>query len=189
MNTLDDVRTAIVDTLKIDAALKGLDVDVRTHRGRFTMEDLKIIAARPMSCLVSFLAVKRAELQSGEVRCRCLFGAFVVTIDKPKVSRDSSALVITTRLLMLIPGNLWGLEISAPENIDAVNLYSGNLNEKGVALWAVTWEQPVAFDVTALNDDETLGDFLKFHADWDFVPVDGTYAASDDVTLPGPADT
>jgi hypothetical protein len=186
---LDDVRTAIVDTLKNDAVLTALSVDVRAHRGRFTMEDLKIIAARPMSCLVSFLSVRRAELQAGEVQCQCLFGAFVVTTDKPNVSRDSAALVISTRLLMLIPGNLFGLDISAPENIEAVNLYSGSLNEKGVALWAVTWEQPVAFDVTDLNDDSILDDFLRFHADWDLGPEpDGQIEARDEVDLEGPAE-
>jgi hypothetical protein len=186
--TLDDVRTAIVNTFKDDAALKAMSVDVRAHRGRFTIEDLKIIAARPMSCLISFLSIRHAELQAGEVRCRCLFGAFVVTTDKPNVSRDSAALVISTRLLMLIPGNLFGLDISAPENIEAVNLYSGSLNDKGVALWAITWEQPVAFDVTDLNDDNVLHDFLTFHADYDLATMDEQIDASDDVTLPGPAD-
>lgn len=181
--TLDDVRTAIIDTLKNDAALKSLSVDVRPHRGDFTYENLKGIAARPMTCLVSFLGVKEADLQAGEVRCRCQFGAFVVTTDRPKVPRDSAALVIVTRLLMAVPGNLWGLDISAPENVAADNLYPAG-DDQALALWAVTWEQPVAFDVTDLNDDSILDDFLRFHADWDLGPEpDGQYEASDDVTL------
>lgn len=185
--TLDDVRTGIIDTLKNDAALKALSVDIRSHRGEFTYDNLQGIAARPMTCLVSFLGVKEADLQAGEVRCRCQFGAFVLTTDRPKVSRDSSALVIVTRLLMAVPGNLWGLDISAPENVEAINLYPAG-DDQGLALWKIIWEQPVAFDVTDLNDDAILNDFLTWHSDWDLATADEQIDASDDVTLPGPAD-
>ena len=181
--TLDDVRNGIINTLNSDAILKGLSVDVRSHRGELLYEELAKIAVRPMTCLVSFLGVKEADLQAGEVRCRCLFGAFVVATDKPKVPRDSAALVIVTRLLMAVPGNLWGLNISAPEKVAANNLYPAG-EEQALALWAVTWEQPVAFDVTDLTDDTVLDDFLRFHADWDLGPTpDGRYEASDDVAL------
>ncbi len=184
--TLDDVRTGLIDTLKNDAALKALSVDVRSHRGEFTYENLQGIAARPMTCLVSFLGVKEADLQAGEVRCRCQFGAFVLTTDRPKMSRDSAALVIVTRLLMVVPGNLWGLDISAPENVAASNLYPAG-DAQNLALWAITWEQPVAFDVTDINDSEALDNFLKWYADWDLGPVpDGQIEARDEVELEGP---
>jgi len=184
--TLNDVRTAMVNTLKADAALDTLKVDVRTHRGRFTLDDLKTVAARPMSILVACLAIKNMDLQSGQVDCRCVWGAFVVAVDKPQISRDAAALIIVTRLALVIPGNLWGLDISAPEHIEAMNLYSGKTDEKGMVIWAVTWEQTVSL---LLTDPEGLNDFLKFHADWDLAPADEQYEASDDVSLPGPAET
>jgi hypothetical protein len=182
--TLDDVRTSIIDTLKAAEGLKTLNVDVRTHRGRFTLDDLKIVAARPMSVLVSCLAVKEAELQAGQVDCRCVWGAFIATADRSKMNRDSAALAILTILLMKIPGNLWGLDISAPERIEAANLYSGKTDEKGVVIWAVTWEQKITLELTDLS---TIDDFLKFHGDWDLADPDGKYEATDDVSLPGPS--
>lgn len=186
--TLNDVRIAIVNTLKADTALAALKVNTRTHRGRFTLEDLKTVAARPMSILVSCLAIKKADLQAGQVDCRCVWGAFVVTVDKPQMSRDEAALIIVTRLMMKIPGNRWGLDISAPEEIEAMNLYSGKTDEKGMVIWAITWEQDIALPITTDADEDSLDDFLKFHADWDLADPDGQYEATDDVTLPGPAD-
>ncbi|MEN6375328.1 MAG: hypothetical protein ABFD75_11200 [Smithella sp.] len=183
--TFNDVRTAIVSTLKADTALAALKVDVRTHRGRFTLDDLKTVAARPMSILVSCLAVKKVDFQAGQIDCSCVWGAFVIAVDKPQMSRDEAALAIVTRLLMKIPGNLWGLDISAPEEIEAMNLYSGKTDEKGMVIWAITWEQEVTLQLTDLD---TLDDFLKFHADWDLADPDGQYEATDDVSLPGPAD-
>jgi len=184
--TLNDVRGAIVNTLKADAVLKALKADVRTHRGRFTVEDLKTVAALPMSVLVSCLAVKGAEAGDGMVSCRCLWGAFPVTTDRPQAGRDASALVILTRLLEIIPTGLWGLDISAPRHVEATNLYSGQLDARGVAIWAVTWEQSVDLVLTADNADG-MGKFLTFLADWDLAPRDGKIVAQDDVRLPGPA--
>lgn len=181
--TLNDVREAIKDTMAADAVLKTLNVDVRTHRGRFTLDDLKTVAARPMSVLIACLAVKEAQLQAGQVDCLCVWGAFIVAVDKPKLSRDSAALGILTRVLLIVPGNLWGLDISAPDRIEAMNLYSGKTDERGMVIWAITWEQVVTLQLT---DDDSIDDFLRFHADWDIAPPDGTNDATDNVSLPGP---
>lgn len=182
--TLNEVREAIKSTLADDAALAALKVDVRTHRGRFTFDDLQTVAARPLSVLVSCLAVKRAELQAGQVDCRCVWGAFVTAADKPQLGRDAAALAILTRLLLTIPGNSWGLELTAPEQIEAVNLYAGRTDEKGLAIWAITWEQVVELSLT---DADSIDDFLHFHADWDLADPDEQYEATDDVILPGPS--
>jgi hypothetical protein len=182
--TLNDVRTAIVDTMKADKALTALQTDCRTHRGRFTVEDLKTVAARPLSVLVSFLAVKSAELQDEYVTCRCVWGAFIVAVDRPQLPRDAAALVVLSRLLTLIPGNGWGLDMTAPEAIESANLYSGKLDEKGVAIIAVTWEQDADLEIPV--DEDAIGDFLKFFADYDLAPIDGKAEARDEVTLPGP---
>ena len=186
MSTINDVRTAIVDTIKADAVLQTLNVDVRTHRGRFTLDDLKTVATRPMSCLVSCLAIKETDLQGGVNFCRCVWGAFIMTVDKPQVSRDEAALIILTRLMMVIPGNLWGLDITAPEELTANNLYSGSAADKGIVIWAVTWDQKVDLPLTDEAMLAALDDFLRWHADWDLAPKDGQIEASDDVTLPGP---
>ncbi len=181
---LNDVRTAIVDTLKADPALAALKADCGTHRGRFSVEDLKAVAAKPLTVLVAFLAVKSAELNDGFVRCRCVWGAFVIAVDKPQLPRDAASLVTLTRLLQLIPGNNWGLELTAAEAIEAMNLYGAKMDEKGVVITAATWEQDVDIDLPVDADD--LGDFLKFVADYDLSPVDGTAEARDEVDLPGP---
>lgn len=181
--TLNDVRAAIVAKLKADAALAALKVDCQTHRGRLTVDDLKTTAAKPLSILVAWLAVKDADLKSGEVACNCVWSAFIVAVDRPQLPRDAAALAVLTRLLMAIPGNVWGLEISAPTNVEAINLYNGKMDEKGVVITAVTWEQAVTLTLTGLED---LDDFLKFVADYDFAPADGTPEARDEVSLPGP---
>jgi hypothetical protein len=185
--TLNDVRSAVVDTMKADKALQILNVDIRSHRGRFTLDDLKTVSARSLSVWIACLAVKNADFQAGQIDCRCVWGAFVCTADKADKKRDAAALVVMTRLMQIIPGNLWGLDISAPERIEATNLYSGKTDEKGITVWAATWEQVVTLLSTDMESDDTLGEFKKFHADWDLAPPDGQYDASDDVSLPGSA--
>jgi hypothetical protein len=181
--TLNDVRAAIVEKLKADAALAALKVDCQTHRGRITVDDLKATSLKPLSVLISFLAVKSVEILAGEVNCNCVWGAFIIAVDKPQLSRDAAALMVLTRLLTLVPGNVWGLGISAPENVEAMNLYNGKMDEKGVVITALTWEQVVSL---TLNDAGELDDFLKFVADYDLSPADGTPEAQDNITLPGP---
>ena len=59
-------------------------------------------------------------------------------------------------LLLLLPRARWGFfsapGIGAAEQVRAANLYSGEVDKAGVALWAVTWRQALRLEAA---DDGT----------------------------------
>lgn len=65
---------------------------------------------------------------------------------------------------------------------DVENLYSGTIDNRGVALYSAVFTLPVYFP--EVLDETTLDIFATFHADWDHAPPDGQTDASDTVILP-----
>lgn len=64
------------------------------------------------------------------------------------------------------------------------NLFTGELDRQGAAVYAATFSLPITFAPTL--DPATLDDFLTFHADYDLAPTDTAIDATDTVTLEGP---
>lgn len=67
--------------------------------------------------------------------------AFVLTSG---VGRDGDAAAICQRILTIVSGSRWDEPDLGPANAArADNLYSEGARGQGIALWAVSWEQPV----------------------------------------------
>lgn len=180
MNLLD-MRTAIIDDFKTNLA------DIRDnclpYGGKFGKDDVKRYAMKSPAVLVSCLGLVEAKADGcGSVDAVFAWGSFIITTDKQGLLRDVGALAILTAITGRIPDNKWGLaDVGYPEQVRGENLYSGEIDKVGVALWGVTWRQSMTLGGL---DETTLDIFAQFHADWDIAPKDGVIAASDDVTLP-----
>lgn len=175
--SLLDLRTAI--TAKLDAALPN--IDVKSHGGRFTLQDLQRIATQAPAVRVGCLGVIKAELSGSSVTVTATWGAFALAKDKHQLPRDAGALIMAAQILSIIPENNWGIDDAGlPDKIRGDNVYSGKLDAKGVALWAVTWTQSTEIETL---DFESLHDFATFAADYDLDPADGETDASDSVPL------
>nr|WP_205702106.1 hypothetical protein [Candidatus Hamiltonella defensa] len=83
-------------------------------------------------------------LETGENEAVLRLAAFVVTGDRRQLPKDEAALAIVESLLVLIPGQRWGVTGTMDaKGVKADNLFSGQVERQGVAMWAVTWEQSV----------------------------------------------
>ncbi|KEQ12965.1 hypothetical protein GZ77_21295 [Endozoicomonas montiporae] len=70
--------------------------------------------------------------------------AYVICSDTSDAPRHKSALAITEAIVELLPFNRFGennLKPVSPASISAENLYSGEIDRKGIALWGISWEQ------------------------------------------------
>jgi len=172
-------RTAIVAAVK--TALPAV-IDCESHGGRFTPEDLKRIAQRTPAIRVGCLGIRSMESDgAGSFDVIVVWGIFVITADKPQLPRDAGALTLVAAIVQLVPDNIWNDTASGyPENSRADNLYSGQLESVGVALWAITWQQKITLGGT---DAGALDDFITFNATYDLAPPDGQTDAQDSVTL------
>ncbi|MBU1611242.1 MAG: DUF1834 family protein [Proteobacteria bacterium] len=181
--SLAAIREAVRSTIATGIPmLKTCD----THGGRFDAEELARMATRTPAVLVATLGFSDLTEGQGEYRAEVRFVAFAVASDKPGLPRDKAVMAMADALSKLIPGNRWGLEESesAPQDVRADNLYSGQLNKSGVTLWAVTWRQRMMLGQAM--DDDTLATLNIFETcDLQYaMGSDGTPVAEDMVQLP-----
>jgi hypothetical protein len=176
------LRTAV--QTRLTAGVAGA-VKVYVHGGRFTAEELKRYATQAPCLVVAVLDVLRDELQGSQTHVAVQLGCFIVARDKPQQLRDAVALTLVEAVLAVVrPEETWDdPDASAPEKIRAANLFDGKLDAHGVALWAVTWEQPYDLNVF---DPSALAAFTKYDVKYDLKgSLDATVEAEDTVTLTG----
>lgn len=113
--------------------------------GRFDLDELKTVTARAPAVLVARLGASMPRPLAGpHWHYHLRMAAFVVTKDTLDLRRDLAAGAICQALLRRIPGATWGLAACGDARDVADQSLSGAaLKAKGIALWAVTWTQPV----------------------------------------------
>lgn len=111
------------------------------HPGKFDLDEIKRFTARLPAVRVTALNLVRRP-QDWVAR----MAAFVVTQDAVGVERSRSAMAIIQAVLSATHGSTWGLEcLGGAERVAADNLYSGDVSKASIALWAVSWDQPLRF--------------------------------------------
>lgn len=176
-------RAAIVDGLK--AALPA-GVAVEAHRGRFdSAAEIKRFATKAPAVLVACVRSRLDDSSEAMPRQQASWAVFVITRDQPQLARDAGALALVEAIELSVSGNTWALDdTSAPTGIDSRNLYSGAIDNLGVALWATTFDQTIANPVIDAATLAALGVFATFHQDIDMVPADGQIDITETDTLP-----
>jgi len=160
--SLLSLRQAVVAALAPALTLPGKAVAVAAHPGRFDAGELRRCATKAPIVLVSALGASDIQ-DGGEVQGLCQMAAFVLCRDLPRLPRDVAALSLVERLLRAVPGNDWSGQASqAPRDLRAENLFSGELDQAGVALWAVSWRQ-LAVLAPGDADAGSLDWFLECH--------------------------
>lgn len=137
-----DLSSAVVTDLKGKfPALKAC----ATHPGRFDLTEIKRVAIKAPAILVACLGVpKLDEAGTEEKDVELVMAAFVLTKDQKGLPRDVGALNIVEALLTHIPMRKWGMTGLGPASkIAAENLYSGEIDRTGVALWAVSFRHKI----------------------------------------------
>lgn len=112
--------------------------------GVMTLETLNQFATKLPSIHVAWIGFRRVEfVPTGEGDYPSQWVAYIVT------AKDTNSELLIVRTVEALAEGLPGLPLHAragripTETLSAENLWSGNLNAKGVILWAVSWTLPV----------------------------------------------
>lgn len=154
------------------------------HGGRFDVGELQRYAARAPAVLVACTGVGDVHEQAAAAVAMLRWVAVVIARDVPAVAaqtdpvvvhvpavhRDAQMLVLSESLLGIISGNRWGMSSThRPQRIRGDNLYSGQLDKKGIAVWALSWDQAIDHEPI---DVSTLDAFETFCYEVDMAPPD-----------------
>lgn len=183
MSAIEDARNAMVAA--IAAALPSLKT-VETHRGRFdNPQEIKRFAVKSPAVLVGCLGFKSLLREGGLNQLACKFAFYVIARDVPNTPREVYCQTIAEGLAALIKDADWGLSNAlAPGAVDARNIYSAQVDQLGVGLWGLSFEQAFAVDAMSDADYQALNAFITFHEDTDMAPADGQIDISETDTLP-----
>ncbi len=133
-----------------------VDLDVKSvgpAPGVMTLEALNQFVTRLPSIHLAWVGFRRTEFTpTGEGDYPSQWVAYVVT------GKDASSELLIIRIIEKLAEEVPGLALHAQtgriptESLSAENLWTGNLNSKGVILWAVSWIVPVRLGTDKTED-------------------------------------
>lgn len=152
---LNDALRAISARLK--ATFPGIR-ECAPHPGRFDEAELKRVATRAPALFVSCLGCLTVTNPGTEQADASLaLAVYIVTQSVPGLPRDAGARNLAEALVTLVPLERWGLSgCGEAQAVRATNLYSGDVDKLGVALWAVSWQQTLRLGDSVFAADGTL---------------------------------
>ncbi|WP_311567238.1 hypothetical protein [Photobacterium arenosum] len=164
------VTQAVIDAL---TSFKGADIDIgkvatiSRHQGRFASPAaVKSEVTGQGAIRVTALRVDNVRKEAGSIIGTVSLVAFVMTNDHYGWHRDIRAEVIASQLALTIarkdwPGVMGRVAYKQADRITSQNLCTDALDEVGVAIWSVSWQQEcrlnVPVDINSLDDFLTLG--------------------------------
>lgn len=153
---MSDRINTLLETVASD--LKGRVQGVREcapHEGRFSLKELKRIAAQAPALYVACLGVPETEDPGTEqTEAQVDLALYVVTRTRPGTERGALARELVEWLLVYLPRARWGLTGVGPaEKLKAENLYSGEIDDNGLALWVITWRQGLVLGESVWDED------------------------------------
>ena len=120
-----------------------------TRAGAMVAGDVDKLGAASPAVVVSWLEARPAVERTGPQPSFDLgLAAYVITKDRMGVDRETAAAAIAARIMALVPTRTWGRrEAGEATGVRLQSLVSAALREKGIALWAVTWTQPLVLEI------------------------------------------
>ena len=131
---------AITSDLKKAEALRGVR-DIKVSPGRFNADEITRHSFRAPALRVAFLGAPRARATACDTRrYEAAFAIFVVTDGK---ARAMIGVDLTQAVAEAIEARRFGdgSGVGLPENLRLDALYSGDIDDKGIALHSVSWTQ------------------------------------------------
>ena len=140
---------------------------IERHIGQFsTPAEVKTWLSDRDGCIrLAALRVRNIRAQAGGTVGDITWAAYIMATDAWGYPRDTRCEVLVGKLVRRIVqrGAANGMKAERPAtSVSADNIYSGGLNELGLTMWAVTWEQEFRLDDEI--DLATLPDFLPLGA-------------------------
>ncbi|MEV9346617.1 hypothetical protein AB0175_15360 [Klebsiella pneumoniae] len=140
---------------------------IERHIGQFsTPAEVKTYLSDRDGCIrLAALRVRNIRYQAGGTTGDVTWVAYIMATDAWGYSRDTRCEVLVGKLVRRIvqrgaPNGMKAERLAT--SVSADNIYSGGLNELGLTMWAVTWEQEFRLDNEV--DLASLPDFLRLGA-------------------------
>lgn len=159
----------IVDWLK--PVLEGENLDqvkvIERHIGQFnTPAEVKTYLSDRNGCIrVAALRIRNIRSRAGGTIGDVTWAAYVMATDAWGYPRDTRCEVLVGKLARRIASREAASGMGAERAASAIsadNIYTSGLNDLGLTMWAVTWEQEFRLDEEI--DISTLPDFLRLGA-------------------------
>ncbi|WP_142490874.1 hypothetical protein [Klebsiella pneumoniae] len=140
---------------------------IERHIGLFsTPAEVKTYLTDRDGCIrLAALRVRNVHSQAGGTVGDVTWAAYIMATDAWGYTRDTRCEVLVGKLVRRIVqrGAANGMKAERlATSVSADNIYSGGLNDLGLTMWAVTWEQEFRLDDEI--DLATLPDFLRLGA-------------------------
>ncbi|HHT4028170.1 TPA: hypothetical protein ACTYYZ_002760 [Enterobacter hormaechei] len=159
----------IVDWLK--PVLEGENLDqvkvIERHIGQFnTPAEVKTYLSDRNGCIrVAALRIRNIRSRAGGTIGDVTWAAYVMATDAWGYPRDTRCEILVGKLARRIASREAASGMGAERAASAIsadNIYTSGLNDLGLTMWAVTWEQEFRLDEEI--DISTLPDFLRLGA-------------------------
>ena len=130
-------------------------VTCKARAGALAASDLKDLGMRSPAVVVSWLEARPGKERAGPAPSFDLgMAAYVIAKDSLGLDREAVAAAIATRLLALVPGRTWGRrEAGEACGVRLQSLASQGTRREGIALWAVTWTQPITLALEEIEGE------------------------------------
>ncbi|AUR82820.1 tail-completion protein [Vibrio phage 1.028.O._10N.286.45.B6] len=156
---------------------------VERHIGRFDKADdiKRWMSNRDGGVRVAALRVPQYETVGNRLIGNVNLVAYVFTTDQFGYEKDLRAEVVAGKLVReLMDRSALPTSYGRVENVRSDNLYSGEIDKLGIAIWSVTWSQQWYLDEEI--DLSTLDDFITFGLKGEI--ADGAPTIDGEVKLP-----
>lgn len=156
---------------------------VERHIGRFDKADdiKRWMSKRDGGVRIAALRVPQYETVGNRLIGNVNLVAYVFTTDQFGYEKDLRAEVVAGKLVReLMDRSALPTSYGRVENVRSDNLYSGEIDKLGIAIWSVTWSQQWYLDEEI--DLSTLDDFITFSLKGEI--ADGAPTIDGEVQLP-----
>ncbi|MEZ8134782.1 hypothetical protein ACED34_04505 [Vibrio splendidus] len=156
---------------------------VERHIGRFDKADdiKRWMSNRDGGVRIAALRVPQYETVGNRLIGNVNLVAYVFTTDQFGYEKDLRAEVVAGKLVReLMDRSALPTSYGRVENVRSDNLYSGEIDKLGIAIWSVTWSQQWYLDEEI--DLSTLDDFITFGLKGEI--ADGAPTIDGEVQLP-----
>jgi len=140
-----------------DLGVAGDGVEIASHGGNFTVEDIGKISKRAPAMLFSVLAY-RTDLQKSISRTR--FACWIICENRRSPNRWDCAAILASQVESWLAKRScrFGDEADSPvmstaQDIEAASVYSAKMETKGFGLWMVSWWQEIDVDFLASENE------------------------------------
>ncbi|MGO2235531.1 MAG: hypothetical protein ACTH5B_15790 [Marinomonas sp.] len=156
--------------------------EITRHVGRFDKPDeiKNWMSRKDGGIRIAALRVRNIDQSAGQMTGDVDLVAYVFCTEQFGYSRDQRAEVIAGRLAKLLLANK-GVPTANKKatDLNMDNLYSGDVDGLGLAIWSVSWTQNWVLDKSITAAD--LDNFVTFHATAEI--ADGAPTMGSDITL------